>query len=326
MNVIFRLHGELMLGDRGSMIVELAASWTIVMLLTGLFLWWPRGHGVAGIVYPRLRSGGRVFWRDLHAVTGLWVSVFALFLLVSGLPWAASWGSMLKEVRSLGSAVGVQQDWTTGRASELAERRARNAAAAGEDATHHAQMDSAKAHDYRALDRLVPLVEMQHLAAPVLLTPPSRASDMWTARSDTQNRPLRANLVLDAASGTIVERTDFAQRPLVDRVVGIGVAAHEGQLFGWPNQALGVFTALGLIVVSSSAIVLWWRRRLRGVLGAPRAFAPLHMTAPLLGGIIALALGLPLFGLSLLAMLALERLALRRSARISRFLGLRSAA
>ncbi|MGH8444912.1 MAG: PepSY-associated TM helix domain-containing protein, partial [Solimonas sp.] len=31
MRIIFRLHGELMIGKRGSMLVELAASWAIVM-------------------------------------------------------------------------------------------------------------------------------------------------------------------------------------------------------------------------------------------------------------------------------------------------------
>ena len=36
--LLFRLHGELLMGDRGSMLVELAASWTIIMILTGLYL------------------------------------------------------------------------------------------------------------------------------------------------------------------------------------------------------------------------------------------------------------------------------------------------
>lgn len=64
------LHGELLLGDRGSMIVELAASWAIVMILTGLFLWWPRNvNGAGGVLYPRLGRDRR-FWRDLHGVAG----------------------------------------------------------------------------------------------------------------------------------------------------------------------------------------------------------------------------------------------------------------
>ena len=62
MKTIFRLHGELMWGARGSMLVEMAASWAVVMLITGLYLWWPRGSaGIAGVVYPRLTRGGRVF-------------------------------------------------------------------------------------------------------------------------------------------------------------------------------------------------------------------------------------------------------------------------
>src|SRR5690606_29980906 len=64
-------------------------------------LWWPRSaEGLAGIVYPRLKRRGRLFWRDVHAVTGFWISMLALFLLVTGLPWALVWGSAFGELRS----------------------------------------------------------------------------------------------------------------------------------------------------------------------------------------------------------------------------------
>jgi uncharacterized iron-regulated membrane protein len=39
------IHGQLLLGRRGSWVVELAASWAIVLIVTGLYLWWPRGRG-----------------------------------------------------------------------------------------------------------------------------------------------------------------------------------------------------------------------------------------------------------------------------------------
>ncbi|MBM3625475.1 MAG: PepSY domain-containing protein, partial [Alphaproteobacteria bacterium] len=84
------IHGSMLLGDAGAIVLELAGAWAIVMILTGLYLWWPRNSiGVAGVLYPRK---GRPFLRDLHAVTGLYVSFFALFLLVSGLPWTKVWG------------------------------------------------------------------------------------------------------------------------------------------------------------------------------------------------------------------------------------------
>jgi uncharacterized iron-regulated membrane protein len=334
MKVVHRIHGELLIGDRGSMIVELAASWAIVMFITGLYLWWPRNtEGMAGIVYPRFGRGKRVFWRDLHAVTGLWISFFVLFLLISGLPWAKSWGGMLKEVRQIGATKVVKQDWTTGRSSELADRREMNmpvaamgdehAEHAGHAAHNHSGGPGAGKSDYSAIDRLFATVQPLNLAPPVLISPPSKKSPDWTARSDAQNRPLRVNLVLDGVTGAIKSRQDFADRPLLDRIIGYGIAAHEGQLFGWPNQVLGVVTALGLLLMMVSSIVLWWRRRSPGTLGAPKAMQGSGRFAWSLIGIIAI-LGtlLPLLGISLLIVLAIERWVLRCIPSARNYLGL----
>lgn len=330
MNVISRLHGELLQGDRGSMLVEMAASWVIVMLITGLYLWWPReGAGAAGVLYPRISRGGRGFWRDMHAVAGVWVSVFALFLLISGLPWAKSWGGMLKDVRGWTSSAAVRQDWTTGRSAQLADRELENTAvldsADPHAAHHHGQaVDSASvATDYHALDLLVPAVAAQGLVPPVLIAPPSKASTYWTARSDTQNRPLRADVTLDGATGRVLSRRNFADKPLLDRIVGTGVAAHEGQLFAPLNQALGLFTAAGLILVSVSAIVMWWRRRPGGTLGAPTAVAYPRLAPAVLVVIIVLGALLPLLGASLITVLLIERGVLRRIPAARNFLGLR---
>ncbi len=109
-----RLHGELLIGKYGSWIVELAASWAVIMIVTGLFLWWPSNtKGLAGVLYPRLREGGRTFWKDIHSVTGIYISFFAMFLLFTGLPWAKGWGGYLKAVRHLSAGHAVLQDWTT---------------------------------------------------------------------------------------------------------------------------------------------------------------------------------------------------------------------
>jgi uncharacterized iron-regulated membrane protein len=115
MQIVSRLHGELLAGAWGSYIVEIAACWTLVMILTGLYLWWPRGRkGLAGVLYPRLSGGRRLFWRDLHAVTGIWVSLLALFVIATGLPWAKAWGSYFKEIRTVTGTLDGPVDWTIG--------------------------------------------------------------------------------------------------------------------------------------------------------------------------------------------------------------------
>jgi uncharacterized iron-regulated membrane protein len=201
MRLVFRLHGELLIGDPGSWIVETAACWAIVMILTGLYLWWPRGAtGLAGVLWPRLGRGGRAFWRDIHAVTGLWVSLLALLLILTGLPWANGWGSYLKEVRAITGAVDGPQDWTTGGMHEG-------------HGGHHMAMSPAPA-DFAALDRIEPNVAPLGLASPVLIAPPSGPDGLWTARSDAADRPLRVTLKVDSASGNYPDAQGFCRSPL----------------------------------------------------------------------------------------------------------------
>ena len=219
------LHGELLAGRTGSILVELAASWAIIMIITGLYLWWPReARGAAGVLYPRLAQGRRVFWRDLHAVTGIWISSLALFLLITALPWTLVWGKGFTELRALGAPT-VQQDWSSGRAAEHAE--------------HLRDMAGATLASPLTLDEIVARVTAMHLDPPVRIYLPSQQQPFWRVRSETQNRPHVRELELDARSGALLREQRFGDKPLLDRVVGIGVAAHEGQLFGAANQALG---------------------------------------------------------------------------------------
>jgi uncharacterized iron-regulated membrane protein len=49
---------------------------------------------------------------------------------------------------------------------------------------------------------------------------------------------------LDPVSGEVIHEEGFADKTTLDKAIHVGIAAHEGQLFGWPNQLLGLFTAL----------------------------------------------------------------------------------
>ena len=327
MTVIFHMHGELLMGDWGSRVVELAASWAIIMILTGLYLWWPRGAPrFGGVLHPRLRQGKRIFWRDLHAVTGVWVSALALFLLLTGLPWASNWGKYLEKIRTL-THTASNPDWTTGSSSEASARKARNPipapGAPGLHAGHAKGLTSGEPVTlYAGLDKMVASVAPLRLAYPVLIAPPVRDGDPWTAKSDAQNRTLRVNLALDPATAAIIKREDFAQAQWIDRIVETGVAAHEGQLFGLPNQLLGVFTAAGLTLLSASSVVMWWRRRPERVLGAPPVVPRERLPPGFIVAVVALAMYLPMLGCSIVAVWLIELLLLRRLPAARQWLGL----
>ncbi len=330
MRQIFRLHGELLMGNRGSNLVELAACWTIVMVLTGLVLWWPRqGRGLAGVVWPRLHGGRRLLWRDMHAVTGVWISLVTLALLFSGLPWAKFWGDYLKSARRFTGTAVARQEWSNdGGRSEAAG--AAGAARGGEHAGHAGHGGGGRRSapvelttaDLAAIDIVAATVKPLGLDAPVVLAPAPGGKGRWTAKSTTANRPRRVDLVVDGGSGEIVRREDFSTKHPIDKLVAVGIAFHEGRLFGWPNQLLLLITAAGLVLVCVSAVWLWLRRRDPGKLGAPPPGISPRRSVPLVATVVALGVLLPLFGLSLLAVLLLERFVLRRVAPVKTWLGL----
>ena len=323
--VIKTVHGELLMGDRGSNLVELAASWAIVMVVSGLYLWWPRqAQGLAGVVWPRLTMGKKLFWRDLHAVTGVWISSLALFLLLTGLPWTSVWGEGFKAVRNLTHTAAVQQDWGQSRSAEqaMAPSSVHDGMDMGGVEMDHAMMMPSPAI---SVERMASTLRPLNLAAPVLISPPSKREPGWTGKSDAQNRTLRVTMVLDPVTGTILNRENFNQRHPIDQIVGYGIAAHEGQLFGWFNQALGVLTAAGLCLLAVSGVVMWWRRRPDGKLGAPEPVGSDRLALGL--GLLLLGFGLflPLFGLSLIVVGLIERLVLRQIPGVRAWLSLRPA-
>ncbi len=327
MRVIFRLHGELMAGRWGSMLVELAASWTIVMLLTGLFLWWPRDRkGLGGALYPRLGREGRVFWKDLHAVTGAWVSLFAVMLILTGLPWAKNWGDYLAYLREATGQVSGPIDWSQGSDAEKRERAAldrRSRMALGPHAEHMGKDSTPDGTGVGQLDRVVPTAVHLDLPAPVEITPPAPGTSIWKIQSNAANRPQRTTIEVDGRSGAIIGRVDFAQRHWIDRLVGYGIALHEGALFGLANQLVGLVTLLALVTLAISSVVMWWRRRPSGRLGAPSPKGIMKQSAALVGAVIVLGFLVPLFGISLGLVVLVERLVFRQNANTRTFLGLR---
>jgi uncharacterized iron-regulated membrane protein len=321
MRLIFHLHGELLAGAAGSYLVELAACWAIVMILTGLYLWWPRGRsGLAGVLYPRLRGGKRLFWRDIHATAGIWVSVFALALILTGLPWAKGWGSYLSEVRTLTGASRGAVDWSIG------GKMPKQDAMLGDHAGHGGMVMPTPPIRIGELGRVIATVRPLTVAPPILISPPGHPGAPWTIASDAADRPLRSDLKVDGATGRLLSRTDFAQRHWIDRTIGYGVAAHEGALFGLANQILGTLTALLLVLLAVSGAVMWWRRRPVGLLGAPIPLRRPRFGFGLIAAIVGLAIYLPLFGASLIAVLVVERLLLARMSMTRRWLNLRPAA
>lgn len=305
--VVARIHGSLLIGRWGDWLVELAASWTIVVILTGLYLWWPRPLRLAGTLWPRLHLRGRPLLKDLHRVTGFWIAGLLLVMLASGLPWAGVWGSTFAWTRAELGWVKGPQDWKIGV----------DVGHAGHNhgmAMPMAQPDSSSAG--LPLSAFVKKAQTERMAFPVLVLPTHApqafgppTGDVWTVKSAAQNRTLTRQVTYDPVTGTEAGRSGFADQHILDRVVNTGVAWHEGQLFGVANQIIGVITALALIGLSLVGVLMWLRRRPANGFGTPPAGRVKLGSAAF--ALVALGTLLPLFGVSVLVILIVDRIGRR---------------
>ncbi|RAR67810.1 putative iron-regulated membrane protein [Paraburkholderia unamae] len=153
MQVDRMLHRKLLLGKPGELLMELAACWTLVMIGTGIALWWPRaGASWRAALLPRLGARGRPFWKSVHASVGIWLAVGALAFVVSGLPWTGSWGKQFKALATranLGAPAGA---WGGGLALKSALPGAPAAAAPAPSA---ATTDAHAGHDMSSMPGMV---------------------------------------------------------------------------------------------------------------------------------------------------------------------------
>ncbi|UUZ58647.1 PepSY domain-containing protein [Nocardioides sp. B-3] len=117
---------------------------------------------------------------------------------------------------------------------------------------------------------------------------------------------------VDQYGGGVVSTYGYEDYPTPAKVVSHGIGLHEGRSFGYWSMAGSTLMCLLVIASCVTGPLMWWKRRPSGSLGAPRGRMPVRGTPLLLVGLVALGIFLPFFGLSLLVVLLLDQLVIRR--------------
>ncbi|MBB4631675.1 PepSY-associated TM helix domain-containing protein [Sphingosinicella soli] len=81
MSWLYELHMHLLAGEIGRQIVGWSGFAMLVLLATGIAVWWPRGHWRKALAFKRSAVPLRRL-RDIHKLSGLW-SALLLFALVA---------------------------------------------------------------------------------------------------------------------------------------------------------------------------------------------------------------------------------------------------
>lgn len=313
MHFVRYLHSLEVVGWPGNRLIEIVAGWALVLVVTGVYLWWPRGQ-TGGVLRIRRQAGARTFWRDLHAVTGLLAGGIVFFLALTGMPWSGFWGANFQAaVNSAGlgypegywfpvaeSAVPLE-DVITPAPWVLTNAPVPESAAPVEPGAQAIGIDTA-----------VATLEDMGIVPGYTLALPNGPTGVYSA-SVIPDRIAGSRVIhLDQYSGAALFDARYEDLGVIARLVELGTSLHTGQQLGRANQLVMLAGCLALLLMSVAASVMWWKRRPQGSLGAPPL--PENWRTPRTILIIAIAFGVlfPLLGLSLLVALAVELTLLRR--------------
>ena len=328
-----KIHGDLLIGKLGDYIVELAACWGLVLLITGLYLWLPRHRfSAVGTLIPRLWSQNkRIFWRDLHAVPGFYGTLLIGFLILTGLPWTGFWGDTFAQVWGrfpdqmwddvpqstvLTGSLNQQEQVVPWAVQQLPMPES-IPSGQGNQATYAvltAAQDTVNSGNPVNVDSVITLARSKGAPAGFKLVLPDGEKGVYTVSAFPNDPTQEVTMHIDQYSAQVLADVRWQDYGLVPKVVEMGVSIHMGKYFGLANQLLMLFAAMIAILLSITGTIMWWQRRPKesGLLGAPPMPPYLqHWRVPL--AIIAvLGLALPLVGLSLVIVLLLDYLLLSR--------------
>lgn len=309
MFLLRKLHNLEYFGTYTNRIIEAVAGFALILVVSGIYLWWPRGRG-GGVVSLRGKPSRRLFWRDLHAVTGAFAGLLIFFLALTGLPWSGFWGGKVNEYANeagLGYPTGYWDD------IPVSTVPMKEAMTETSWSLENAPMPESTPNGAPAIgvDRAVAIFTERGIEAGYAIDFPKEETGVFTASVYPDKISGERIIHLDQYTGEVLFDAGFADLGPVGQAIEWGVSVHMGQEFGRANQLVMLATCLAIILMSVSAVVMWWKRRPQGRLGVPpqpenkRVYIALWSIAVVVG------LLFPLTGLAIVTMLALDLLLIR---------------
>jgi uncharacterized iron-regulated membrane protein len=219
--------------DAGKAIVSWMCAAMMVLLATGLYLWWPlKRFAVAWRASPRRR------WLDIHASTGIFVFVFLALLGTTGI--------------IIGFDDVTEPLWYRITGSSPSRAPVRVAAAqAGASITPDHALDIARS----AVPGATPFM--------IAIPKPGGTYSVRMRFPEDLTPGGRSRAEIDQYTGEVVFAEGSRTAPAGTRIVNLNRAIHTGDIYGLPTKVLmSLASALTVVMAASGLVTCWHRRRL----------------------------------------------------------------
>ncbi len=234
---VHQLHLRLLISNRadtGKTIVSWAAIAMLVLLVSGIYLWWP----VKRMAINR-RATGRRFWFDLHNAIGIFSLLFLLLLTCTGVM-----------IGFEESTVPLSYRLTNSQPSKAPAPPAPPPAGA-KPITPDRAMEIAR----NAIPGTFPFQ--------INIPGPKGAYQIRSRFPEDLTPGGRSRVIVDQYSGAVLFAEGSRTAPAGARIVIANRAIHTGDIFGIPSKFLMSLASLMAAAQVISGVLMWWKRTRR---------------------------------------------------------------
>lgn len=275
---IRKLHGEILLDTPGTLIVELVASWFVVLILTGIYIWWPaKTFSLAGFFTVRCNGSRRMFWRDMHAVFGFWLSIFMLVILAGGMPWTDVFGKNIKWVQEQ-TNTGYPEHWRSSKGVQSAEN----------------------SQTTISLDKVAEIAQERLLKGQVSIKLPVGADGIFSITNRSFWLSDQKVVHVDQYSGEVIKALNWQDVGFLMDLRQVAMRLHQGE-YGRANWYAVLLITLLFTVSTAAGFIAYLIRKPKGRWGFPEVPNDFKVGYFILSLITLLGVLFPLFGVSLIA-------------------------
>lgn len=253
-HIVLQLHRYLCLEDTGKAITGVATVMFIVIMITGLVLWWPnRKQTKQRLTVKWNAKFKRLNW-DLHAVFGFYVLPFTFLIALTGLVWSYKW---------VNSMIFLTFDGTPQQKREApANTGTVNALAVGGNAPLN--------DPNRAVGNLAIITAETNRLLPypgrIQFTLPESDSLSITISKVNENASV-SNIVdflyFDQTDSKLISKRLYNDETTGMKVRRLVFPIHTGSIWGWPTKVLALLVALITATLPVTGVVIWVGRKFK---------------------------------------------------------------
>jgi uncharacterized iron-regulated membrane protein len=234
---LFSLHTKLLMGDDGEKVATATGIALLVLSLSGVVVWWPRGkQKLTDHLRVKTAAGSKRFTYDFHRALGFYASVFLVLSSLTGL--SLIWDDVAKS-----ALFGLM-----GGGKALPKVKA----VAGESLP---------------LDQLLVIAEEAMPGGRLSrITLPQKAGDPLNIRKQFghEKHPNgMSSIALDPATGSVLRKDPDATTSTAQKAMNARYPVHIGLWGGWATRVLHALLGLVPGILFVTGVLMWLRRMKR---------------------------------------------------------------